>query len=328
MAFTLTRRDAIVAGLASTAGLAMGPARAQDWPSALVRIISSHPPGGLTDGFARAYGDYITQKTGQTVLVENKAGAGGTLAAQAVKSAPADGHTLLITISTTMLQNRVLFKQLPYDPDRDFAMISVMPSGHLPFLAHRSTGVGSIKELVEYARKNTVSIGTYSPGSMPHLVTTLLNKQFGLNMTAVHYRGEAPMWQDFAAGVLQCACGSYQGAAGALDSGTGRAIAVPTRVRMKKLPDVQTFAEQGVEAAVLQSIGWIGLFAPAATPPAVIERISGLVYEGGRSERVRGMLDTFGIDASALDRAASMKIYDEEGPLWIDAVKGLGLAQQ
>jgi tripartite-type tricarboxylate transporter receptor subunit TctC len=328
MAFALTRRDAIVAGLASTAGLAIRPAEAQDWPSTQVRIICSHPPGGLTDGFARAYGDYVTQKTGQIVVVENKTGAGGALAAQAVKSAPADGHTLLITISTTMLQNRVLFKQLPYDPDKDFAMISMMPSGHLPFLAHKSTGIGSIKELVEYARKNTVSIGTYSPGSLPHLITTLLNKQFGLDMTAVHYRGEAPMWQDFAAGVLQCACGSYQAAAGALYNDTGRAIAVPTRVRMKKLPDVPTFAEQGVVGAVLQALGWIGMFAPAATPPAIIERISGLIEEGGRSERVRGMLDTFAIDSSALDRATSKKIYDEEGPLWIEAVRGLGLAQE
>jgi tripartite-type tricarboxylate transporter receptor subunit TctC len=328
MPFTPTRRGAIVAGLASTAGLAIGPARAQDWPSAQVRIVCSHPPGGLTDGFARGYGDYIAQKTGQVVIVENRTGAGGALAAQTVKSAAPDGHTLLITISTTMLQNRVLFKQLPYDPDNDFAMVSAMPSGHLPFLAHKSTGVGSIKELVEYARKNTVSIGTYSPGSLPHLITTMLNKQFGLNMVAVHYRGEAPMWQDFAAGVLQCACGSYQAAAGALYSGTGRAIAVPTRARMKKLPDVPTFAEQDVAAPVLQAIGWIGMFAPAATPPAVVERISSLVVEGGKSERVRGMLDTFAIDAAAMDRATSKKVYDEEGPLWIDAIKGLGLAQQ
>lgn len=328
MRFNLTRRDVVVAGLATTAGLAIGPARAQAWPSMPLRIVCSHPPGGLTDGFARAYGDYIAQKTGQTVVIENKSGASGALAAQAVMAAPADGHTLMITISTTMLQNRVLYKQLPYDPDKDFTLISIMPSGHLPFLAHKSTGAGSIAEFVAYARKNTVSIGTYSPGSLPHLVTELLNKQYGLNMVAVHYRGEAPMWQDFAAGVLQGACGSYQGAAGALHNGTGRAIAVPTRARMKRLPDVATFAEQGVTAPVLQAIGWIGLFGPAGMPPASVERAASLVVEGGRSERVRALLDTFAIDAAAMDRAASRKIYDEEGPLWIDAIRSLGLTPQ
>lgn len=293
-----------------------------------IRIVCSHPPGGLTDGFARAYGEYISQKTGQTVVVENKSGAGGALAAQTVMSAPPDGHTLMMTILTTMMQNRVLFKQLTYDPDKDFTPISLMPSGHLPLMAHKSTGAGTIAEFVDYARRNTVSIGTYAPGSLPHLITAMLNAQYGLKMVAVHYRGEAPMWQDFAAGVLQGACGSYQGAVGALHGGAGKAIAVPTRARMKRLPDVRTFLEQGVTAPVLQAIGWIGLFGPAAMPPAAVARASSLMVEGGKSERVRQLLDTFAIDDAAMDLARSKKLYAEEGPIWIDAVRNLGLAQQ
>ena len=99
--------------------------------------MSSYPAGGLTDLFARAYGEYLSQKLGQPVVVENKPGAGGSIGAQAVKAAPADGYTLMFTITTTMAMNRVLYKNLPYDADKDFVLISYMPSGGLPFVAAR-----------------------------------------------------------------------------------------------------------------------------------------------------------------------------------------------
>ena len=135
-----SRREVLRFGSVAAAAAALSaPAIAQaPWPSKPIRIIVGYPAGGLTDTFARAYGDFISQKTGQPVSVENKAGASGAIAAEQVKNAPPDGYTLMWTISTTMIMNKVLFKKLPYDPDKDFALISWMDAGHLPLIVNKN----------------------------------------------------------------------------------------------------------------------------------------------------------------------------------------------
>ena len=139
-----SRRDVLRHGTAATAVAVLpAPSIAQAWPSKPIKIICGYPAGGLTDIFARAYGEYISQKTGQPVTVENKAGASGAIAAEQVKSAPPDGHTLMWTISTTMIMNKVLFKKLPYDPDKDFVPISWMDAGHLPTIVNKNVTMGS-----------------------------------------------------------------------------------------------------------------------------------------------------------------------------------------
>jgi tripartite-type tricarboxylate transporter receptor subunit TctC len=301
---------------------------AQAWPSKPIRIVVGYPAGGLTDLFARAYGDYVSQKVGQPVVVENKPGAGGTVAAQAVKSAPADGYTLMFTISTTMIMNRVLYKSLPYDPDKDFVLISSMSAGHLPLVASKATGATNLNEFVAYARKNKVSIGTYAAGSYAHIAVAELNKHFALQMEAVHYRGEAPMWQDLAAGVIQAASGSYAAASSVLQSGAGRPIAVPQNKRMNKLPDVATFLEQGVTSRAFQLQGFICLVGPTGMPQEIVQRVSDLMVEGGKSERVRKLLDTFGVDDSAVGHQDFKKLVADEGPVWISLVQSLGLTPE
>lgn len=334
MTYDATRRWLLRQGLTMGAVAGGAPAlltqaaQAQAWPTKPVRIVVSYPAGGLTDAFARAYGDYISQKIGQPVVVENKAGAGGIIGADLVAKSAPDGYTLLFTISTTMVMNRVLYKSLPYDPDKDFIPISFMSAGHLPFVIHKSVPATNLKEFAAWAKNNKVSIGTYAAGSYSHVAVAEMNKAFGLNMEAVHYRGEAPMWQDLAAGAIHGGSGSYQAMAGVLQSGTGKAIAVPQTTRMKKLPDVPTFLEQGVTAKAFQIRGWIGLFAPAAVPLAIVERLSSLMVEAGQSPRIRQMLDTFGIDDSATDRKTFEQILRDESPIWIDLVKQLGITPQ
>lgn len=321
-------RGVIGAALTCTTLISAGPAAAEAWPTRAIKIVVSTPAGGLTDAFARAYGDYISQKLNQPVIVENKSGASGALAAQLVKDAPADGYTLLYTISSTLLGNRLMLKSLAYDPDKDFSIISMTPSGHLPLVVHSSTGANTIEELVAYARKNKISAGTYGVGSFAHIAAAELNKQFGLDMSIVQYRGEAPMWQDMGAGAIQVATGSYQAALPMLDSGIGRAIAVPTPARMKKLPNTKTFIEQGVTGKVFQLTSFTMLLAPAATPTDRIERLSKLMVEAGKSERVQKLIEAFGVDTPAMDRASSIALYEKEGPIWLDAVRSLGLEPQ
>lgn len=328
MSSRITRRTLIQAGIASVAVPLAGSAWAQAWPTKPIKIIVGYPAGGLTDLFARAYGEYVSQKVGQPVVVENRPGAGGSIAAQAVKASPADGYTLMFTISTTMIMNRVLYKSLPYDADKDFVLISSMSAGHLPLIASKATGATNLAQFVEYGRKNKVSIGTYAAGSYAHIAVAELNKHFGLQMEAVHYRGEAPMWQDLAAGVIQAASGSYAAASNVLQSGAGVPIAVPQTKRMSKLPNVGTFLEQGVPSRAFQLQGFICLVGPSAMPREIVERLSALMVEGGKSERVAKLLDTFGIDDSAVGHQAFAKLVADEGPIWINLVQGLGLTPE
>jgi tripartite-type tricarboxylate transporter receptor subunit TctC len=317
---------AVAAGTLATPAIAQGSKDV--WPSKPIRIICGYPAGGLTDTFARAYGDFISQKTGQPVSVENKAGASGAIAAEQVKSAAPDGYTLMWTISTTMIMNKVLFKKLPYDPDKDFVLISWMNAGHLPTIVNKAVPAKNIAEFVEYARKNKVSMGTYGAGSYSHVAVEALNRHYGLAMEAVHYRGEAPMWTDVMSGAVQAGSGSYAAASSVLQSGNGRAIAVPTKERMKKLPDVGTFYEQGATDQAFLVRGWIGLVGPAGMPEPIVQKLSDMMVEGGKSERIQKILETFGIDEAARDRVYFKKVMDEEGPVWIDLVKGLNLEPQ
>ena len=324
-----TRRDVLRYGSAAAmAGALAAPAIAQAWPSKPIRIVCGYPAGGLTDIFARAYGDFISQKTGQPVHVENKAGASGAIAAEQVKSAAPDGYTLMWTISTTMIMNKVLFKKLPYDPDKDFVPISWMDAGHLPTIVNKNVPATNLKEFEAYARNNKVSLGTYGAGSYSHVAVEALNRHYGLKMEAVHYRGEAPMWIDVASGSVQGGSGSVAAASSVLQTGSGRPIAVPTKLRMRKLPDVGTFFEQGLTDIAFQVQGFICLVGPAGMPKDLVKRLSDMMVEGGRSERIQKILETFGIDTPAQDHVFFEKILAEQGPIWLDLVRGLGLEPQ
>ena len=324
-----SRRDMLRLGMASAAAASLpAPAIAQAWPSKPIKIVCGFPVGGLTDIFARAYGEGISQTTGQPVVVENKTGASGAIAAEQVKAAPADGHTLMWTISTTLIMNKVLFKKLPYDPDKDFVPIAWMDAGHLPTILHKSVPAAGLNDFAQYARNNKVSVGTYGAGSYSHVAVAALNRHFGLTMEAVHYRGEGPMWVDVGSGAVQGGSGSFAAASSVLQTGSGRAIAVPTKVRMKKLPDVPTFFEQGVTDVAFQVRGCIGLVGPVAMPKEIVLKLSDMMVELGTSDRIQKILTTFGIDMAAQNHVYFEKYLAEEGPVWIELVKGLNMEPQ
>lgn len=327
MSRSVTRRIFVKSSIATAAALPFTGtgAWAQAWPSRPIKIVCSNFAGGITDLLARAYGDYLSQTLGQPVVVENKPGAGGTVAAQAVKASPADGHTLLFALIGTMVQNRVLYRNLPYDPDKDFVLISTMSLGSGVLMAHRSTGATNMKEFVEFARTNRTNVGTWGAGTAAHMVIAELNKQFGLQMEAVHY-GRS-MWPDFDAGVLQAAQGAYLSSINSAQTGTGRVIAVGPR-RTRKLPDVPTFAEQGVTSRLFGLSGYCCLAGPSAMPREIVERLSTLMVEAGRSERVQRLMDTHGIDEAAVGHVEARALHEAEKPVWIELVSSLGLTPQ
>jgi tripartite-type tricarboxylate transporter receptor subunit TctC len=203
-----------------------------------------------------------------------------------------------------------------------------MDAGHLPTILSKNVPVKNLQEFADYARSNKVSLGTYGAGSYSHCAVAALNRHYGLNMEAVHYRGEALMWQDVASGAVQGGSGSYAAAASVLQTGSGKAVAVPTRARMRKLPDVATFLEQGVTDKAFQVRGCIALVGPAAMPREIVDKLSAMMVELGKSERIRKILDTFGIDMAAQDQNYFRQYLAEEGPIWIELVKGLNLEPQ
>jgi tripartite-type tricarboxylate transporter receptor subunit TctC len=323
-----TRRDMLRYGSAAALAALPAPAISQAWPSRPIRIVCTYPAGGLTDVFARAYGEYIAQKTGKPVVVENKAGAAGAIGAEIVKAAPADGYTLMFTNSTTMIMNKVLFKKLPYDPDKDFVLIAWFNTGHLPTIINKDVPATNVAEFAAWARGRKVSLATYGAGSYAHVVAETLNRHYGLKMEAVHYRGEALMWQDVASGAVQGASGSYASASPVLQSGAGRPIAVPTMERMRKLPDVATFYEQGLTEKAFQVRGWVGASGPVGIPEEIVQKLSDMMVECGKTERIQKIIDTFGIDEGARDRVYFRKVMDEEGPVWIGVIKSLNIEPQ
>ncbi|ETR77339.1 hypothetical protein X566_06650 [Afipia sp. P52-10] len=327
MSFDVTRRHLLAAGAAAaTLPLVGRQASAQGaWPNKPIKIVAGYPAGGQTDLYARSYGEYLAKQLGQPVLVENKAGAGGTVAAIDVKRAAPDGYTLMFTISTTMIMNRVLLKNIAYDADKDFALISIMPSGSLPLVASQKSGAKTLKEFIDYAKKtDKVSIGTYAAGSFAHIAIAELNKQYGLNIEAVHYRGESPMWADLMGQSIDGAIGSYAGALPVLQSGRGLAVAV-SRKRISVMPDVPTFEEQGATSKAFQLTGFQCCAAPTGTPDAIIKKLSELFVAGGQTEKVREMLKSQGVDDAAMTLEESQKLYKDESPIWLELVSSLGL---
>ena len=248
-----TRRNfiATVGALGAAAAAPLANAQAAKWPSKTIRIIVAFPAGGLTDAYARMYAEQLSAKFGQTVVVENKPGAGAIIAIDAVAKSPADGHTLLITTSGTVWQNRVLYSKLPYNLDKDLTPVVVFPSGPLVVAVSEKVPARNMREFIEYAKKNPTNMGTYAPGSYPHMVADQINRVEGSKILSVHYRGESPMWVDLASGQIDIAIGSYQSFA-AVQSRV-RAIGVTGQYRSPKLPDVLTLSQQGFGKLTLNS---------------------------------------------------------------------------
>jgi len=317
-------RRRLLATFAALPALAFAQS-ALPFPSKPIRIIVPFPPGGLTDLYARAIANHLQTSFGQPVVVENRAGAGGQIGCDVVAKAAPDGYTLLVTIQTSLVQSQVLYKQLPYNPDTDYTWISALGAGHLPFGVPASLPARNFGEFINYAKTNRTSIGTYAAGSYPHMVVGQLNKLFGLKIEAVHYKGESPMWVDVAGGQIQGAIGSVAALSPHLQKGSVRAVAVPTKVRSPKLPDVPTFIEQGFTAPVFGLSGWIGFLGPANMPREIVERLSRLVIEAGESARLKQIYETFGIVERPTTPEEFVRIYKTESPVWIGIARELGI---
>ena len=322
----MDRRRFIAAG----AAVAAMPLLSRDgfaqaaWPSRQIRMIVSYPAGGQTDLLGRAFGDFISRKVGQTVVIENKAGASGAIGAAEVVRAEPDGHTILCSISTTYVMNRVMMKTPGYDMDKDLTLVSLIPGAGLPLVASPKSGVTTLAEFVDYARKSgKVNFGTYSAGSSPHMTINELNRQYGLNIEPIHYRGEAPMWTGLAEGTLDVAMGSYTAAQSVLQSNRGVAFAVHSK-KVDAIPSVKTLPDQGATSRFFTVSGFTGWAVAKATPQPIVDRLSQLFVAANDDPKVKEVLATFVLEP-ALGFKDSNALYQRELPVWIESAQALGL---
>ncbi|MEN9538969.1 MAG: hypothetical protein RLZZ126_1204 [Pseudomonadota bacterium] len=296
------------------------------YPNKPVRIVVAFPPGGLTDAYARLFADHLAAKTGQTVVVDNKPGAGAVIAIDAVVKSPPDGYTLLMTTSGTVWQNRVLFSKLPYNLEKDIAPIAIYPSGPLVVAVSDKVPARNFKEFIAWAKSNpnAVNMGTYAPGSYPHMVADQTNRREGTKIQSVHYRGEAPMWVDVVSNQVQIAIGSYQ-AFNTVSTRGVRPIGVTGTYRSPKLPDVPTLQEQGITDILVGLEGGLPLIAPAGTPEPILRYLSDVVVEGNPTERAVRLRENFAIPSSPKGLDATRRDWDREMPVWVKVGADLGI---
>ena len=294
------------------------------WPSRSIRMVCSYPAGGQTDLLARAFGEFISKQVGQTVVNENKAGASGSIGAAEVARAAPDGHTILCSISTTYVMNRVMMKNPGYDMDKDLTLVSVIPGAGLLLIATPASGVKTLDDFVAFARKKgQVNFGTYSAGSSPHMTINELNKQYGLNIEPIHYRGEAPMWTGLMDGTLDVAMGSYTAAQPVLQSNRGVVFGVHSK-KVAAIPDIKTLPEQGATGKFFTVSGFSGWALPKATPQPVVDRLAELCVAANSDPKVKEVLSTFVLEP-AIGFKESNALYQSELPTWIESGKALGL---
>lgn len=312
------------AGLAAASPLRGAFAQAAGYPNKPLKIIVGAAPGGLSDAYARLFADQFTSKFNLPVVVENRPGASGIIATEAMLKAPADGYTLLSSTTGMLWQTRVLYRKLPFDLAKDIGPITVFPSGPLIVAVHERTGVRNLKELTEYVRKTPCSMGSYAVASYPHVFAETLNREYGGKVQTIQYKGEGPMWVEMGSGQLEMAIGSYQAFATVKDKGA-RPIAATGPIRSPRLPDIPTLTEQGMKAPIARLEGGLSLTANSAVPAEILEVLAKVAVEGNDSPKAKALRDTFAIPDATKGRAEALRLWREDAQVWIKEVESLNV---
>jgi tripartite-type tricarboxylate transporter receptor subunit TctC len=264
---------------------------AADYPTRPIRIIVPFAAGGGADAVARVVGQHVGESLGQSVVVENRGGAGSIIGTDLVAKADPDGYTLLLGQSGPISINPAVYKSLPYDPARDLAPISMTNSYPYVLVVNAKLPVHSLQEFVALAKSKpgSMNYGTTGVGAANHLVTELFCRKAGLQMTHIPYRGTSLAVADLVAGQVTLVFSDPVSALSHVQAGTLRALAVTSPQRSPVAPQVPTVAESGYPDA--EAVAWHGIFAPAKTPSAIIERLNVEIVKALQKPDVRELLN-------------------------------------
>jgi tripartite-type tricarboxylate transporter receptor subunit TctC len=308
-----------LSGFVAVLGLCTSAA-AQDWPQRPLRVLVPFAAGGNTDSIARLAAEWLTGRIGQSVIVENRPGASGSIATEAVARAQPDGYTLLIGTPTQLAIFPAMAK-VPYDPVRDFSPISIVGTNPYALGVHPSLPVRNLKELVALARARPgeVTYGSAGNGAGTHLTMALFLARAGVQMNHIPYKGGSVAVAELIGGQVAAYFGNLAEIVPQARGGRVRALAVSSLKRTTQLPDVPTVAEQGYPG--FESFTWNGLLAPAKTPSAAIDRIAREIAAAAKDPGVVKRLDAIGVEALGNTPAEFAKVLAESIILYAQAVK-------
>jgi len=261
-------------GLLALALLAAGSVSAQTWPTGPIKLVVPFPPGGSVDMVARAVGKRLTEVLGQPVVVDNRAGASGNIAAEFVSRQPADGSTIFVTSSGVLAANQFLYKRTGFDTLKDFAPVIKLANQPNILLVHPSLPARSVQELVALAKAQPgkVTMGNAGIGTGQDMAARQFTSMAGVNVLHVAYKGGAPAMNDLLGGQIQSMFQTAPEAVPYAKDGKLRLLAITSAKRSQLLPDLPTVAEAGIPG--YESSTWIGMVVPAKTPPAVVARLN------------------------------------------------------
>src|SRR5688572_8045201 len=294
-----------------------------DFPSRPIRLVVTVPPGGAADFIARLVGGKIAESLGQPVVVENRGGAGGTIAADAVAKAAPDGYTLLQNSITTHGVGPHLYSRLPYDPVKDFTPVSGLALLPLIMAVNADLPSKSVSELITLSRASNLNFASSGNGGAPHMAAELFKSVTGAPLTHVPYKGSGPAVADLVGGRVQIMFDAAPSLIAHIRAGKLRVLAAASAERNRLLPEVPTFAELG-HARVAVSL-WYGLLAPAATPAAIVTRLNAEVAKILQSADVREKLAAQGAEPMPGTPQAFASFMREEMAKWAPVVKQAGV---
>jgi tripartite-type tricarboxylate transporter receptor subunit TctC len=304
--------------------LAAGAAQAQ-YPVKPIRLLVGFPPGGAADFVARAIGDPLGRALGQQIVVENRPGAGSSIAAEIVAKAPPDGYTILIASPSSICVNPVLLPKLGYNPRTDFVAISQVSASPLVISVNPKLGIHSIRELIDTAKKSPGKLNYASAGngSAPHLAAVLFLRVAGVDIVHVPFKGGAQAVQSVLAGDTQVTFATPPSSLPQIQAGRLRGLAITSRAGSPLVPNLPGMAEAGLPEYEISF--WYGLFAPAGTPPEIVTKL----YEATRRTmalpEVKEMLAREGTETAMSESPAKFASFlDAERTFWARLVKDSG----
>jgi tripartite-type tricarboxylate transporter receptor subunit TctC len=306
-------------------GIAL-PARSESWPQRPVKIVVPFAPGGNTDGIARIVAQRLSEVFKQPFVVENRAGAGGAIASEAVARSPADGHTLIMATLGQIAITPAMTK-VAYDPVKDFAPISVIGTNPFVLIAHPSVPARTLKELVDYARREPDKLAYAATfGGLSHLAMALFVKRAGIEVLPVMYKGGAAPLTDVVAGHVQLYLTNLSGVPQYAATGALRPLAVSNEKRVPQMPEVPTFIESGFPG--FKMVQWNGLLAPAGTPREIVDRLAKEIGNAVKDPNFIERLAALDVDPLGNTPEEFAAMIAADIPLWAEAVKIAGAEEK
>ncbi len=296
--------------------------QAQTFPTKPVRIVVPQTPGGASDALARIVGQKLSEKWGQPVVIENRAGAGGNIGMDVVAKAPGDGYTLLMSYVGSHAINVSIYKKLPFDPEADFSPVATL--ANVPFVAAvtGSLPVNNIRELAAYAAKNPISFGSAGNGSVNHLLGEMFSTAVQTKMQHVPYKGAAPALNDLLSGQIQLVFTSLPSVAQHIRAGTIKGLGVTGSKRAQTFKDMPTISESGYPNFVINP--WFGLFGPKGMPPPVVRQINADIHTILQEKDTQDKFAALGAEPYESTPQAFAAVLHADIQKWAAVVKSSG----